>query len=255
VVSCGSLQSNFIRQLGAACSVYGLQCVAVVMALPYEDERPAEQGLKDSGGNAWLDKMLGVDLRLLPDGTWEELFAATARIASELRTAGRNVYEVPVGGSTPIGAYAFYQAGLELGAEAFDWIVFASSSGSTHTGLAYAFHGTETRILGIACDPEPEITGDFQRLYEGLEALVGERRPMSLSDWRLNLDYVGAGYGIPSEAGNSAIRLLAQTEGIFLDPVYSGKAFAGLLSLVRTGEIGGRVLFWHTGGTPALFAM
>lgn len=278
VVTCGSIQSNFVRQLGAACAVSGIRCVAAVMNLPYlsENEKPECQGLLATGGNALLDDLLGVDLRVFPDGTWDDLFAAAKAVAEELRSQGRKVFEVPVGGSSALGAYAFAQAGRELmdqvatsfsteGAETrgtaatdekgFDWIVFASSSGSTHTGLAYAFHGTRTNVLGIACDPEPELVDDFQVLYGELEALTGQSRPMRREDWRLNLDFVGPGYGIPSEEGTQAIRLLAQTEGIFLDPIYSGKAFAGLLSLAKSGEIGGRILFWHTGGQPALFAM
>lgn len=258
VVSCGSLQSNFVRQLGAACSMFDIRCVAAVMALPFEDEKPAEPALKDESGNKTLDEILGIDLRILPDASWEELFEGAAQIAHQLRADGRKVYEIPVGGSTPIGAYAFFQAGEEVKSQSetpFDWIVFASSSGSTHTGLAYSFRDSKTKVLGIACDPEPGLVHDFQKLYEGLEALTGDPRPIKPGDWLLNLDFVGAGYGVPSREGNTAIELLARREGIFLDPIYSGKAFAGLLSLVEQGEISGRILFWHTGGTPALFAM
>ncbi|HWA82656.1 MAG TPA: D-cysteine desulfhydrase family protein [Fimbriimonadaceae bacterium] len=277
IVTCGSIQSNFIRQLGAACARHGLSCAAAAMSLPYlsPNEKPDVPGLRPTGGNALLDEWLGVDLRVFPDGTWDDLYAAAKGLADELRQAGRKVYEVPVGGSSALGAYAFAQAGKELmdqaaagfsteGAESestatytkeFDWILFASSSGSTHTGLAYAFHGTQTNVLGIACDPEPDLADDFQALYEKLEALTGQSRPMRRADWRLDFRFVGPGYGIPSEAGRQAIRLMARSEGIFLDPIYSGKAFAGLLALAEAGELGGRVLFWHTGGHPALFAM
>src|SRR5579862_1435159 len=148
IVSCGALQSNFIRQLGAACSMYGLKCAAAVMALPFvsESERATQPGLKNSGGNVFLDEMVGVDLRISEDGTWDELYAQAATLAQELRAAGSKVFEVPVGGSSPTGAFAFYQAGLELmsQAEPPDWVVFASSSGSTHTGLAYSFNGSQT---------------------------------------------------------------------------------------------------------------
>jgi len=266
VVTCGSLQSNFVRQLGAACSIHGLKCEAQVMALPYVTERPSEPGLADRGGNALIDEILGVDLRLMTDGTWDELYSATRALAEELRCEGRKVYEVPVGGSSALGAYAFFQAGIEIQDQihhpstinhqpSFDFVLFASSSGSTHTGLAYAFHGTGTQVLGVACDPEPDMVDDFEALYGELEALVGTRKPMKRENWHLDLSFVGPGYGVPSKAGNDAIRLLARTEGIFLDPIYTGKAFAGLLALAKSGEIGGRVIFWHTGGLPALFAM
>lgn len=259
VVTCGSIQSNFVRQLGAACAMHGLRCVAAVMDLPYlsEKERPTFPGVGSSGGNVLLDRILEVDLRVFPDGTWDELFDHARDLAEEMRVGGAKVYEVPVGGSSPLGAFAFYQAGLELHTqepEGFDWIVFASSSGSTHTGLAYAFQGSKSKVLGIACDPEPDLIEDFQALYGELETLVGERRPIPRADWHLSLEFVGSGYGVPSPMGNEAISRLAKSEGIFLDPVYTAKAFDGLLTLAGSKELYGRVLFWHTGGTPALFA-
>lgn len=256
VVTCGALQSNFIRQLAAACAVCGIRCAAATMALPYEYARPTESGLAATGGNVLLDEILGADLRVYPDATWDELFAHANDLAEEYRTAGKQVLTIPIGGSCARGAYGFVQAGAELQAQGdpFDWVVFASSSGSTHTGLQYALHGTKTRVLGVACDPEPDILDDYAELYASLEALVGERRNMRRQAWRLNFDFVGPGYGVPSREGAAATELLARIEGIFLDPVYSAKAFAGLLALVEAGEIAGRVLFWHTGGFPTLFA-
>jgi D-cysteine desulfhydrase len=238
--------------------MHGLVCVAAVMGLPFlsETERPSQPGIGDRNGNVLLDEMLGVDLRIFKDGTWDELFEHSRNVAEELHASGKRVYEVPVGGSSALGAFAFVQAGLELREQSpeFDWLVFASSSGSTQTGLAYAFHGTRTAVQGIACDPEPDLVDDFRVLYGELEGLVGERRPLAKQEWNLSLDFVGPGYGVPSDLGNAAIRMLAQKEGIFLDPVYTGKAFSGLLELARAGEIRGRVVFWHTGGVPALFA-
>lgn len=256
VVTCGAAQSNFIRQLGAACAMARLRCVAVVMSLPY-DEQPAEgAGLADHGGNVLLDELFGVQLRMLPNGSWDELYTATEDEAKRLEAAGAQVYRVPVGGSSPLGAYAFLKAGDELKSQAaaFDSILFASSSGSTHVGLGACFRGSDTRVLGIACDPEPEIAHDFARLSYELAILVPSVSPLSEADFELNFDYVGAGYGIPSDAGDAAIVKLARSEGILLDPIYTGKAFAGLLDLVERGELTGRVCFWHTGGVPALFA-
>ena len=116
VVTCGSIQSNFVRQLGAACAMYGVRCVAAVMSLPYlsEKEKPDGSGLLATGGNALLDDLLGVDLRIYPDGTWDDLFAAAKTLSEDLRRQGSKVYEVPVGGSCALGAYAFSQAGREL---------------------------------------------------------------------------------------------------------------------------------------------
>lgn len=260
VVTCGSLQSNFIRQLGAACAKVGLKCAAAVMTLPFASYNgsPGLPPMRGDSGNVLLDEVLGVELRRFPDGTWEEMYDQAEAIAKEYEAKGRRVYRIPIGGSSGLGAYAFVHAAEELKAQApqpFDWIVFASSSGSTQTGLGWAFHGTTTKVLGMACDPEPDLVDDFAALAVELEKVVGSAKGMTATDFRLNLDFVGPGYGIPSPAGNAAIRELARKEGIFLDPVYSGKAFSGLLALARAGDVSGRVLFWHTGGLPSLFAM
>ena len=251
VVTCGAAQSNFIRQLGAACAMLGLKCSAAVMTMPYDVVEPHEKEHAE-GGNLILDDLLGIDLRFAPNGTWDELYALAEALANEHESKGEKVYRIPIGGSSSLGAFAFYEAAKEINTP-FDVIIFASSSGSTHTGLGFAFAGTSTRILGIACDPEPEIAQDFAELAVGLSEILGNRTALIADDYDLNFDYVGPGYGVPSEEGNAAIRRLAMTEGIFLDPIYSGKAFAGLLALADKGELTGRILFWHTGGLPALF--
>ncbi|HEY0867586.1 MAG TPA: D-cysteine desulfhydrase family protein [Fimbriimonas sp.] len=259
VVTCGALQSNFIRQLGPACAMHGLDCAAVAMKLPFD--RPAGQPepapMEAENGNALLSRLSGVDLRVIADGDWETLFEAMEDLAQELESQGRHVYRVPVGGSAVAGAYAFYEAGLELQRQQtrpFDYVVFASSSGSTQTGLAYAFDGTRTRIIGVCSDPEPEMVEDFATLGRGLSEILPGARVLQSSDFCLDTRFVGSGYGVPSEAGSTAIRTLLQREGILLDPIYTAKAFSGLLAMVEEGSVGGRVLFWHTGGLPALFA-
>jgi len=258
VVSCGAMQSNFVRQLGAACACFGLRCACAVMQLPFPKEtgRPSVAPMRAVSGNVLLDGLVGLDLRVFEDGTWEELDERAEEVAREFEASGKKVCRIPIGGSSWLGAHAFEQAGRELqvSGEVFDWIVFASSSGSTQTGLARAFFGSSTRVLGIACDPEPEMTGDFAELNESVCRQMGGPS-LAPEDFLFNLDYVGAAYGVPSEAGNEAISFLARTEGIFLDPIYSGKGFAGLMDLARRKAMEGRVLFWHTGGTPALFAM
>jgi len=257
IVTCGSMQSNFIRQLGAACAMLGLRCSAAVMATPYEFNPPFLEGLRNNGGNVLLDEWLGVDLHIYGDGTWDELFGYMEDVAGQIERQGLKVYRIPVGGSLPEGAYGFWEAGRELAeqsAEPFDWIVFASSSGSTQVGLAHWFRGTATRVLGVACDPEPEIACEFANLSNGFAPLIQDV-PLQPGEFKIKFDMVGPGYGIPSQDGNDAIRYLARREGIFLDPVYSGKAFAALREMAKSGDISGRVCFWHTGGTPALFAM
>ena len=256
IVTCGGAQSNFVRQLAAACSMFGIHFVAVVMPLPYEFE-PVQGGLKAFGGNLLLDELLGADIRLLPNGTWDHLFEVTSRVAASLRSSGKNVYEIPIGGSSPKGAYGFYKAGQEFLQQDKDFplVIGASSSGSTQTGLTYAFHGSSTKFLGVACDPEPDMVHEFADLAAGVDQITGQNLNLQPTDFSFDLRFVGPGYGVPSEGCMDAIRLLAQKEGIFLDPVYSGKGFHGLIEMSKSGEINGRVCFWHTGGSPALFAM
>ncbi len=255
VVTCGSSQSNFIRQLAAACAMHGLQCSAVVMELPYDAPagKPEGKHLRGSGGNVLLDDILGAELRMYPDGDWDALFAEMDKLVLEKEEMGKKVYRIPVGGSSPLSAYAFYQAASELNAGPFDWILCATSSGSTQTGLTYAFASSSTQVLGVACDPEPEIASDFAEIGRGLAELV-DAPVLSASDFLIDFHSVGAGYGIVTREGEHAIQMMARREGIFLDPIYSAKAFAALTRLAETKAIEGRVLFWHTGGTPALFA-
>lgn len=258
IVASGSTQSNFVRQLACACKMFGIHCAAAVMDLPY-DSAAGKPGASHptSGGNRVLDEMFGLEMRVFPDDDWEVLDAHAMEMVVEFTAAGKNAYRMPTGGSTALGAYGFFVAGAELAAqsrEPFDWLVVSTSSCSTHAGLAHYFHGKQTRVVGISCDPEPGLVSDLWRLATGLDQLTGEDRTMVEEDFDLRLDYVGPGYGVASEAGEAASEYLVSMEGILLDPVYSAKAFSGLLDLVRRGELSGRVLFWHTGGFPTLFA-
>lgn len=256
MVTCGTTQSNFVRQLGAACSVFGIKCAAATMDLPYLEVPPGSHALGGVNGNVLLDDLLGVDLRLHPDGDWDHLYALAEELALEYEAAGKRVYRVPIGGSSKLGAYSFYLAAKEVQAqsvEPFDWIIFASSSGSTHIGLTYAFHRTKTKVLGIACDPEPEIVEEFAEFGEGLATML-EVPTLAASDFSMDFDFVGQGYAAASPETDEAILSMARREGIFLDPVYTGKSFTGLMRLASSGKVGGRVLFWHTGGFPSVFA-
>ncbi len=253
VVGSGASESNFVRQLAAACGVLGIRCVAVTMAAPYQTPERAK-GKGWLGGNQLLDPWVPIERRVFPDGTWDDLEKHADSIAEELTDQGETVYQVPLGGSTPLAVHAFVEAGKELlqQSEPFDWIVAASSSGGTQVGLTHAMRGVATRVLGISADPEPEIFDDLLDLSKRYAKKFGES-PLGRDDIHFDLDYVGEGYGIPHGDAIEAIDLMLQTEGIFLDPIYSGKAFCGLLGNIRTGRIGGRILFWHTGGIPTLF--
>jgi len=256
VVACGALQSNFIRQLGAACSMHSIPCHAAVMDLPYSQSAgpPSEAGLKDQGGNVLLDELFGVKLHEYPNGEWEELYDRAEQLALKREHEEFRVYRMPIGGSSGLGAYAFHKACEEVGS-GFDYVLTASSSGSTQTGLTAGFLDKGTQVIGICADPEPEVMEDLTRVADELHALFPNLPHLQEGDFDLRLDYAGEAYGVPSQAGLEAAKLAAQSEGIVLDPIYSAKAFAGLLDLADKKEIGGRVLFWHTGGFPAVFAL
>lgn len=256
IVTCGAAQSNFVRQLAVGCAMHRIKMVAIVMQLPYEYE-PVVGAMKPEGGNLVLDELAGAEIRIIENGTWDELFETTTAATEGLVAQGVKALEIPIGGSTPQGAFSFYEAGLELLSQddGFDVVLGASSSGSTQTGLTYAFHGTKTRFKGIACDPEPEMIYEFAKLSQGLDEITGMNLGIKPEDYDFDTRFVGPGYGVPSIGGMDAIQALAQKEGIFLDPIYSGKAFHGLIEMARSQELTGRVCFWHTGGTPSLFAL
>lgn len=256
IVTNGACQSNFIRQLGAACSVFGIRCVAVVMPSPFDADFgiPEGQKLLATGGNVLLDDLFGVELREIPNAPWEVLWQIAEDTALELEKSGDKVFRVPVGGSSPTGALGFFEAVAEL-EQHFPTIITCSSSGSTQAGLRVGLEGTATRLIGIAVDPEEELFDDLARIATGLSNLLGRDKLYKPTDFEVRFDWVGGGYGVLSPEGHAAIRYLARREGILLDPVYSGKAFAGLRHLVRQNEVEGPVLFWHTGGVPSLFAM
>lgn len=254
IVSCGALQSNFLRQLAAACSCAGIHAAAVVMEEPFEYGPAPFEGIGRENGNVRLDQLFGLEMVEIENDTWDHLFDEMERVASEFEDRGKKVMRIPVGGSAWQGAYAFAEAAEEVREFGFDEIIFASSSGSTQVGLAYAFAGSQTKITGIACDPEPELPNDFAKLAAELDSALGRSVGLQASDFHFDLGYVGDGYGIPSEAGDEALTWLARTEGILLDPVYSAKAFSAIIDRAKRGELPGMILFWHTGGVPALFA-
>ncbi len=255
LVTGGAMQSNHSRQTAAAAAAAGLECHLVLGG-----EAPREPG-----GNVLLDILLGARIHWCGERTKGE---DIPRVAESLRAAGRRPYIVPYGGSNPVGAAGFIAAAAELKEQAgtlgvrFTHIVFASSSGGTQAGLVVgnALLGLGADIVGIGIDKwESEPAGFAARvrgLCDDLAAAHGLDRRFTESDIRLDQRFTGQGYGIVGDLEREAIRLLAATEGILLDPVYTGRAFGGMLELIREGTLTPRdtVLFWHTGGTPALFA-
>lgn len=249
----GGVQSNHCRQTVAAARQCGMECVLVLHS----------SGKPDMTGNLLLDQILGARIVLVEKG--EERKAAMERIARELRAEGKSPYIIPTGGSNGIGAIGYANVVHEIETQAnaqgipFDAFVVASGSGGTQGGLilgAKLLH-TQAKIVGIS-DGAPKDSLTEKVLEVAREAADYLQIPLIFTQEEVIVydDYAKEGYGVPNQGMIDAVRLLARTEGILLDPVYSGKAMAGLIDLVRKGIFTKDqvVLFIHTGGIPALFA-
>ena len=251
LITCGGIQSNHARVTAAAGAVLGLRVVLVVNGEP--PSRPS--------GNALLDRIFGADVRYV--ASRDERAPAMDRLAEELREAGHRPFVIPLGASTPAGALGFARGVSEIAAAGIkpDVIVHATSSGGTQAGLiaGCALFGLRARILGISADDPASALEETVRTLLGQIASHLGAAPASIgADRAIEVDdgFVGSGYGVPTEASTEALELVARAEGIVLDPVYTAKAMAGLISRIRAGEFAReqRVLFWHTGGVPGLFA-
>jgi D-cysteine desulfhydrase family pyridoxal phosphate-dependent enzyme len=249
LVTAGGPQSNHARTTAAAAARAGLACV-----LAFNSEPPPRVE-----ANQVLDIVFGAERRFLGQMPMEELNGAVERIADELRAAGRLPYVIPIGGSSPLGASAYTTAADEILVQVRETaghedvlVVTATGSGGTQAGLA-ARLGHE-RVVGVDVGALADPGAVVRRLTAEVAGLVG--RPAPSGDPWLVRDQVGAGYGAPTDACREAILLAARTEGLLLDPVYSGKAMAGLIALARGGGVGApnAIVFLASGGVPALFA-
>lgn len=255
IITAGAAQSNHCRQTAAAAASLGLECHLVLGG-----QAPAA-----ANGNLLLDQIFGCHIHWAGAHRKGE---DIPQLVEQLTNAGKNVHVVPYGGSSELGALAFVEAFKELEAqrseihETFTHIVFASSSGGTQAGLMLGnrLFGSPSQIMGINIDKGETDQIPFDEytlaLANRTAELIGADHQFTAADLCLNADYVGDGYGVVGALENEAIALTAQTEGILLDPVYTGRAMGGLIDMIRTGKIKhtDRVLFWHTGGAPALFA-
>jgi D-cysteine desulfhydrase family pyridoxal phosphate-dependent enzyme len=248
VLSTGAVQSNHCRQTAAAAARLGLSCTLVLAGDP--PDAPS--------GNLLLDQLLGAKILY---ATREQRDQRLQQAFEEAWSAGQRPYLVPYGGSNPTGAAAYAYALQELLQQELhpDWIVFASSSGGTQAGLVAGAHllGYPGRILGISVDePATVLQTRVAELASETAERLGKPRQFSSAEIMINDDYLGGGYGVLGPGEIEAIQLFARREGLLLDPVYTGRAAAGLIDLARKGffKAGETVLFWHTGGTPALFA-
>ncbi|HFC10478.1 MAG TPA: pyridoxal-phosphate dependent enzyme [Chloroflexi bacterium] len=246
VLTTGAAQSNHCRQTAAAAARAGLACRLVLMKPP----KPS--------GNLLLDGLLGAEVRWT---TRERRDADLAHAAEEAAAEGRKPYLIPYGGSNALGAAAYAYALEELLAQDVlpDTIVFATSSGGTQAGLVAGARllGFRGRILGISVDePAGVLKPRVAALASQTTALLGEPADFRPADILVEDAYAAPGYGVLTGAEEAAILRFARAEGLLVDPVYTGRAAAGLLDLASQGAFrkGETVLFWHTGGTPGLFA-
>jgi len=248
LITTGAVQSNHCRQVAAAAARLGLGCILVLAG-----EDPGSRQ-----GNLLLDELSGAKLVFVPK---EERDQRLQQAFAHAEEDGLQPYLIPYGGSNPVGVQGYIQAMQELQDQDLqpDWIVLASSSGGTQAGLVLGAKqtGFPGRILGISVDkPANELTQTIMALANQTAAWLGIDKKIESEDVLVNDAYCQAGYGIFQPAEVEAIRLFARTEGILLDPVYTGRAAAGLIDLIRKGFFSPdeTVLFWHTGGIPALFA-
>ena len=246
LVTGGGPQSNHCRMTAAAANRLGLHC-HLALAGPASD-RPT--------GNLLLDHLLGARLHPTAAREYYEIEAAIVGVAEEVRAEGGRPYAIPVGGASVTGALGYVDAARELTIqleEPLDWIVVADGSGGTHAGLLAGLDGP-TRILGVDVGTRPDLDLRVPELAVATAAAL--ERPAPKGEVHIDHTRFGAGYGKPTPECLEAIRAAARLEGLILDPVYTGKAMAGLIGWIREGRFreGQSVLFWHTGGAPALFA-
>ena len=258
VLTQGATQSNHARQTAAACAKLGLACHVLL-----EDRTGYTDPAYRMSGNVLLDKLHGTSVERRPGGA--DMPAEMEAVAERMRGEGRRPYVIPGGGSNPVGALGYVTAALELVNQAaemglrIDHLVHATGSAGTQAGLVTGLVALNSGIpvLGIGVrvpreKQEANVLALARRTAEHLGLPGGVVRAEHVV---ANCDYVGQGYGIPTQGMVDAVRLVAETEGILLDPVYSGKGMAGLVDLVRKGffPADSNVVFLHTGGQAGLF--
>ncbi|WP_200761435.1 D-cysteine desulfhydrase family protein [Poriferisphaera corsica] len=255
VITAGAAQSNHCRQTAAAAVKVGLDCHLVLVG-----QKPEK-----SNGNLLLDELLGAKVHWC---TREERPALMESLNKQLEEAGENPYLIPVGGSNEIGSVGYVVAMQEmmgkLGVfgERPTHIVFPTGSGGTQVGLVVGAKlcGYEGKIIGVnvskGSGEGPTFEEQMAEIALKTAKRIGSEDTFTADDFIVNQNYLGVGYGVVTDAEREAISLLAKTEGLFVCPVYTGRAMAGLLDMVRSGELTAddKVVFWHTGGGPALFA-
>jgi L-cysteate sulfo-lyase len=257
LVTQGAVQSNHVRQTAAVANRFGMKCTALL-------EHRIDTNDRDylNSGNVLLDRLFDTAIEYRPGGT--DMNAEADAKGEALRAAGEKPYVIPGGGSNRVGALGYVSCAQELMQQAdemglrIDRVVTATGSAGTQAGLVVGLEGSNAGVpvLGIGVRlPKDRQEANVHRLAEATADYVGTRGGIARSAVVANCDYVGPGYGHPTPGMTEAVLMLARLEGVLLDPVYSGKAMAGLIDLIRKGEIGKSetVVFLHTGGAVGLF--
>jgi L-cysteate sulfo-lyase len=258
IVTVGAVQSNHVRQTAAAAAKLGMRCEVL---LEHRVEKPSNLYL--NSGNVLLDRVLGAHLREYPKGT--DFDAVMNDIARDIRASGGTPYIIPGGASNPVGALGYVGCAEELLQQceeqdvAFDHVVLASGSAGTHAGMAVGLRarGSQVPILGLGVNaPRDEQEAKVFELACETAEYIERKGCVAREDIVADCNYVGPGYGEPTESMNEAVLMLARKEGLLFDPVYSGKALAGMIDYIRTGRFKAdqRIVFLHTGGVAGLFA-
>lgn len=249
LISGGAMQSNHCRQTAAAAARFGFKCTLVLTG---------EMQTQPSA-NLLLDQLFGAEIVAVADR--KDRDRILQQTFDDAKAKGFKPYLVPYGGSSPTGAFAYAFAVEEFMRQKqhADWIVFGTSSGGTHAGLVLGqrLFGYTGKVLGISIDePEEHLKAQVSMLASQAAEKLGERIQFTRDDVLANENYCRAGYGVFGAGEREAIHLFAKREGLLLDPVYTGRAAAGMIDLIRKGffKKDETILFWHTGGQPALFA-
>jgi L-cysteate sulfo-lyase len=257
LVTQGAVQSNHVRQTAAVARRFGMKCTALL-------EHRVETNDRDylESGNVLLDRLFDCAIEYRKTGL--DMNAEAERKGAELREAGAEPYVIPGGGSNRVGALGYVGCAQELMQQAdemglvIDRIVTATGSAGTQAGLVVGLAGCNANVpvLGIGVRaPKDRQEDNVHRLAEATAEYAGVHGGIPRAAVEANCDYVGPGYGQPTEGMKEAVRMLARLEGVLLDPVYSGKAMAGLIDLIRKGAFrrNERIVFLHTGGAVGLF--
>lgn len=258
VATQGAVQSNHARQTAAAAARLGLECHVLL-----ENRTGFADADYNDNGNVLLDRLCGAIVHRCP--ARDDMDAALDELVASLPGGADRVFAIPGGGSNAVGACGYANAAVELAGQAeaaglsIDAIVLASGSAGTHAGIVAGLHGIGSRIPVHGVSVRAEAAAQETKvldLAQAAAAHIGLPGRVEASRVRVDDRFVGPGYGIPAESTLEAVRTMAELEGILLDPVYTGKCFAGLLGMVREGAFraGQRVVFLHTGGSSALFA-